>query len=74
MSIVAPQPGEIVVDATVGHGGHARLVAEAIGQTGRLIGLDVDAYNLSRARSGSGQRGYAPGDRTSTSCGRISAS
>ena len=31
MSIVAPQPGEIVVDATVGHGGHAQLLAEAIG-------------------------------------------
>ncbi len=50
MSIVGPQPGGVVVDVTVGHGGHSRLMAEAIGQTGRLIGLDVDERNLSRAR------------------------
>lgn len=50
MSLVAPAPGETVVDATLGHGGHARLMAKAIGPTGRLIGLDVDASNLSRAR------------------------
>jgi len=50
MSIVAPQAGEIVLDATIGHAGHARLLAEAIGPTGRLIGLDVDPHNLERAR------------------------
>ena len=50
MSLVSPQPGEIVVDATVGHGGHAELLAGAIGETGRLIGLDVDEANLARAR------------------------
>ena len=50
MSIVAPQPGEVIVDATLGHGGHSRLMAEAIGTEGRLIGLDVDAFNIERAR------------------------
>jgi len=50
LSLVAPRPGEIVVDATVGHGGHARLLAEAIGEKGRLIGLDLDAINIERAR------------------------
>jgi 16S rRNA (cytosine1402-N4)-methyltransferase len=50
MTLVAPKPGETVVDATVGHGGHARLLAHALGPQGRLIGLDVDPHNLDRAR------------------------
>lgn len=50
MSIAAPQPGETVVDATIGHGGHARLLTQAIGPSGRLIGLDVDEQNLVRTR------------------------
>jgi 16S rRNA (cytosine1402-N4)-methyltransferase len=49
MSIAAPRPGETVVDATVGHGGHSRLLIQAIGPSGRLIGLDVDERNLTRA-------------------------
>jgi 16S rRNA (cytosine1402-N4)-methyltransferase len=49
LAALAPRPGEVVVDATVGHGGHARLLAGAIGESGRLIGLDVDARNLERA-------------------------
>lgn len=45
------QPGETVLDATVGLGGHARLLAEAAGADGLLIGLDVDPANLERARA-----------------------
>ncbi len=44
-----PQPGQIIVDATVGAGGHAQLIAERLGPTGRLIGLDQDASMLERA-------------------------
>lgn len=50
MSLIEPRPGETIVDATVGHGGHAELLAGAIGSSGRLIGLDVDEGNLVRAR------------------------
>ncbi|NLX14449.1 MAG: 16S rRNA (cytosine(1402)-N(4))-methyltransferase RsmH [Phycisphaerales bacterium] len=50
LSLLDPRPGETVVDATLGHGGHARLMAEAIGPTGRLIGFDVDEQNIERAR------------------------
>jgi 16S rRNA (cytosine1402-N4)-methyltransferase len=50
LALVRPLPGETVADVTVGHGGHARGLAEAIGPTGRLIGLDVDPENLERAR------------------------
>lgn len=39
-----------MLDATIGLGGHARLLAKAIGSDGRLIGLDVDPANLELAR------------------------
>lgn len=42
-------PGDIVVDATVGLGGHAALLGEKLGDQGTLIGLDVDPANLQRA-------------------------
>ena len=37
-----PQPGQIAVDCTLGGGGHARLVADRLGPTGLLIGIDRD--------------------------------
>lgn len=43
-------PGEVVCDATVGLAGHARLLSEATGPGGQLIGLDADAGNLDIAR------------------------
>lgn len=47
--LLAPKPGETVVDATVGHGGHALELAQAIGPTGLLVGLDVDPQSLEAA-------------------------
>lgn len=43
-------PGQVVVDATVGGGGHAKAIANAIEPGGVLIGLDRDASMLDRAR------------------------
>ena len=45
------RPGGVVVDATVGLGGHARLFAQDLGPSGMLIGLDVDPLNLEEARA-----------------------
>ncbi len=45
-----PAPGEIVVDCTLGYGGHALEFARRIGPGGRLIGLDVDRIELERTR------------------------
>src|SRR6516165_4864716 len=42
IELLAPSPGQVIVDATLGAGGHARLIAERIAPTGRLIGLDCD--------------------------------
>jgi 16S rRNA (cytosine1402-N4)-methyltransferase len=36
------EPGEIVVDATFGAGGHSRLLATDLGGTGKLIAIDRD--------------------------------
>jgi 16S rRNA (cytosine1402-N4)-methyltransferase len=47
---LAPAPGQTIVDATVGGGGHTRLIAAQLGPTGRLFGLDRDPSMLDRAR------------------------
>jgi len=48
--MLAPQPGDVVLDVTVGLGGHARMLAGAVGPDGMLIGMDVDGRNLEAAR------------------------
>ncbi|MFW6154873.1 MAG: 16S rRNA (cytosine(1402)-N(4))-methyltransferase RsmH [Planctomycetota bacterium] len=50
LGCLEPAAGEVVVDATLGYGGHAEQLARRIGPTGRLIGLDVDRTQLARTR------------------------
>src|SRR4051812_14974837 len=50
LDALAPQPGETVVDCTLGWAGHAEELLRRVGPDGRLIGIDFDADNLSRAR------------------------
>jgi 16S rRNA (cytosine1402-N4)-methyltransferase len=50
LRFLAPAPGEIMVDATIGVGGHARILADRLGEKGRLIGLDRDPAMLDMAR------------------------
>ncbi|TML29728.1 MAG: 16S rRNA (cytosine(1402)-N(4))-methyltransferase RsmH [Actinobacteria bacterium] len=40
--LLAVQPGETVVDATFGAGGHAALLAADLGERGKLIAIDRD--------------------------------
>jgi 16S rRNA (cytosine1402-N4)-methyltransferase len=42
LALLAPQPGQTVIDCTFGDGGHARLVAERLGSHGTLIAIDRD--------------------------------
>ena len=42
IDLLAPRPGQVAVDATVGGGGHARLIAERLGPGGTLVGIDRD--------------------------------
>jgi 16S rRNA (cytosine1402-N4)-methyltransferase len=50
LELLAPCPDDVVVDATLGAGGHAELLLEAIGPDGRLVGIDRDASMLDVAR------------------------
>jgi 16S rRNA (cytosine1402-N4)-methyltransferase len=42
IDLLAPRPGQVAVDCTVGGGGHARLIAERLGPAGTLVGIDRD--------------------------------
>ena len=43
---LAPREGAIIVDGTVGGGGHAAALSRRVGTTGRVIGLDRDPAML----------------------------
>jgi 16S rRNA (cytosine1402-N4)-methyltransferase len=49
VSWLAPESDSIVVDGTVGAGGHASALAKLLGPDGRLIGLDRDPEMLALA-------------------------
>ncbi|MHC5122437.1 MAG: 16S rRNA (cytosine(1402)-N(4))-methyltransferase, partial [Planctomycetota bacterium] len=46
--ILLPKDG-VMVDATVGHGGHSQLFGRMLGPEGYLLGLDVDQNSIQRA-------------------------
>jgi 16S rRNA (cytosine1402-N4)-methyltransferase len=48
LRLLAPAPGGVAIDCTLGFGGHARAVLERLVPGGRLIGLDVDPLELPR--------------------------
>ena len=50
LDLLAPAPGQVIVDATLGAGGHARLLAERVQPGGRVIGLDQDPAMIDLAR------------------------
>lgn len=50
VELLAPQAGQTIVDATLGGGGHASLIAEKLGVSGHLVGLDRDPAALERAK------------------------
>ncbi|MBI2930638.1 MAG: 16S rRNA (cytosine(1402)-N(4))-methyltransferase RsmH [Planctomycetes bacterium] len=49
LHVLDPRPGAVVVDCTVGLGGHAGELLRRLGRRGRLLGLDLDPANLSLA-------------------------
>jgi len=44
-----PQPGSVILDGTLGGGGHAEAILEQTGPDGLLIGLDLDAEAIAEA-------------------------
>lgn len=51
VAILELREGLVVVDGTVGAGGHARAIVNAIAPTGVLVGLDRDSEILAAART-----------------------
>lgn len=49
LGLLAPVPGEVFLDGTVGAGGHAERIAERLGPTGLLVCADDDPSMLSMA-------------------------
>jgi 16S rRNA (cytosine1402-N4)-methyltransferase len=60
MEVLAPRPGEIAVDATLGYGGHTREILQAISPGGRLIGLDADPIELPKTEARLRDLGFGP--------------
>jgi 16S rRNA (cytosine1402-N4)-methyltransferase len=49
LEALQPSPGGIFVDGTLGGGGHTRAIAELVGDTGRVIAVDLDPQAVRRA-------------------------
>lgn len=50
MATLAPRPGSLQIDATLGGAGHAERILEATDPDGRLLGLDADPAAIERSR------------------------
>ena len=48
MKMLAPRPGSLLVDCTVGGGGHTERILEAASPDGRVLGLDADPAAIAR--------------------------
>lgn len=59
LGLLAPQPGETGLDATLGFGGHSRELMPRLLPGGRLFAVDVDALELPRTTTRLRQLGYA---------------
>jgi 16S rRNA (cytosine1402-N4)-methyltransferase len=51
LEALAPQPGEVAVDCTLGFGGHAQELLARIVPGGRLLGLDIDPVELPKTEA-----------------------
>ncbi len=48
LGALAPQPGSLQIDATLGGGGHTERILEAASPDGRVLGLDADEAAIAR--------------------------
>jgi 16S rRNA (cytosine1402-N4)-methyltransferase len=49
LAVLNPQPGQVVVDCTLGFAGHSCELLQRVGPTGLLIATDLDPAHLPRA-------------------------
>ena len=50
LQLLQPRPGGVVVDGTLGGGGHTRALAEAVGPEGRVLAVDLDPAAIDTAQ------------------------
>jgi len=60
LEVLAPQPGEIAVDCTLGYGGHTQELLARIQPGGRLLGLDADPLELPKTEARLRAAGFSP--------------
>jgi 16S rRNA (cytosine1402-N4)-methyltransferase len=60
LEFLAPRPGEVAVDCTLGYGGHARELLAAIQPGGTLLAVDVDPHELPRTEARLRRLGFPP--------------
>ncbi len=58
LAVLAPKPGEVGLDATLGFGGHAQELLARLQPGGRLFGIDVDPLELPRTEARLRGRGF----------------
>jgi 16S rRNA (cytosine1402-N4)-methyltransferase len=51
IEMLAPAPGSLHIDATLGGGGHTERILEAANPDGRLLGLDADPAAIARVEA-----------------------
>ncbi len=51
LTVLAPQPGELAADCTLGYGGHAKEILAKISPGGKLLGLDHDPIELPKTEA-----------------------
>lgn len=51
LEVLAPKPGDIAVDCTLGYGGHAQEILARIQPGGKLLGLDADPIELPKTEA-----------------------
>lgn len=60
LEVLAPRPGEVAVDCTLGYGGHAREILAAVQPGGRLLGVDTDPIELPKTEARLRTLGFPP--------------
>jgi 16S rRNA (cytosine1402-N4)-methyltransferase len=60
LEVLAPSPGAIAVDCTLGYGGHAQEILARISPGGRMLGLDADPIELPKTEARLRSLGYGP--------------
>jgi 16S rRNA (cytosine1402-N4)-methyltransferase len=60
LEVLAPRPGEVAVDCTLGYGGHAEAMLKRLQPEGKLFGLDADPIELPKTEARLRALGFGP--------------